>query len=486
MQDTILILGNDLSLTGLIAHTLRLQQVYALQMPLQTPVAEGLSAHPRGIILAPAPCAGKELALLDPGYLTAGIPLLALEELAVALCLHFGGEASAWLGAPQAVTLWLAEHPLFEEMTGGEHILRNLSQLTLPAGLTPLARATERVIGFGHGEQPLYGLQYPIEHNDPEAARLLLNFATGVCGAQATWEEHAIIKQAVDQIREAAGEDRVLCAVSGGVDSMVCAKLVQMAVGDQLHCVFVDTGLLREGEADWVMAACKEHLGVEIHRMDAQDAFLRAMAGVSSPADKERITLTLLKQIFRKELIGDPTLKVLALGTNWDDILYRGSGALASDEENPEEGGCRWVEPLRALFKDEVRHVGAVLSLPSAIVNQQAFPSSGLALRIMGEVTPQRLALLRKADAVFVEELTSGGHEKKLRQYYATLWEAPLDPGSYVIALRALQAAQECAYPARLPFDLLERVTQRVLDSVPGVSRVIYDLTPGMHNSEQE
>ncbi len=484
MQDTILILGNDPSLAGLIAHTLRLQQVYTLQMPLETPAREALSMGPRGIIVAPDPCVKGVLP--DPGYLEAEIPLLALGDLAEALCLHFGGEALPWLTAPQGVTLWLAEGPLFEGMAGGEHVLRDLSQLILPSGLTPLATATERVIGFVHEQRPVYGLQYPIEHNDPDAARLLLNFATGVCGAQADWEEHGIIKQAIDRIRAVAGEDRVLCAVSGGVDSMVCAKLAQMAVGDQLHCVFVDTGLLRQGEAEGVIAACKEYLGIQVHRMEAQEAFLRAMAGVSIPADKERITLTLLKQIFRKELLGDPTLKTLALGTNYNDTLYSGPGALAVDEGLPEEGGYRLVEPLRPLFKEEVRRVGAALSLPSAIVNQQAFPSSGLALRVIGEVTQERLALLRKADAIFVEELSAGGHEKKLWRYYATLGEEPLTPGSYVIVLRALQATQECAYPARLPFDLLERTTHRILDSVPGVSRVIYDLTPSMHYSEQE
>lgn len=486
MQDTILVLGNDPSLAGLIAHMLRLQQVYALQMPLHTPSSEGLSVHPKGIILAPGPWEEGEGALPDLNYLAAGVPVLALGNLAAALCLHFGGEAAPWITAPQAVTLWLVEHPLFEGMRGGEHVLRNLDHLTLPQGLTPLATATERVIGFVWEEASLYGLQYPIEHNDPEAARLLLNFATGVSGAQATWEEHAIIKQAVDQIRAVAGEDRVLCAISGGLDSMVCAKLTQMAVGDQFHCVFVDTGLLREGEAAWVVAACKESLGVEVLPMDAQEAFLRAMAGVSSPADKERITLTLLKQIFRKELIQDPSLKTLAMGTNFGDVLSGGSAILAAEDGRSQEGSYRLVEPLRLLFKEEVRRVGEALSLPSTLIHQQAFPSSGLALRIMGEVTQERLALLRKADGIFVEELSFSGHEKKLWQYYATLWEDPSAPGSHVIVLRALQAAQEYAYPARLPSDLLERATQRVLDAMPQVSRVMYDLTPRMGEREQE
>jgi len=486
MQDNILILGNDPSLAGLIAHTLRSQQVYALPMPLDTPLQEGLAGGPKGIILAPNPAKKEEMSLPDLAYLSAGIPILALGSLAVSLCLHFGGETTECMVSPQAVTLWLKDHPLFEGMTGGEHVFRDLNYLTLPQNLTPLATATERVIGFVHEQYSLYGLQYPIEHNDPDAAQVLLNFATRLCHAQADWDEHTIIRQAVDQIREVAGEDRLLCAVSGGVDSMVCAKLAQMAVGDQLHCVFVDTGLLREGEAESVIVSCKETLGLNLYHLDAREAFLRAMAGISSPADKERITLTLLKQLLRKELISDPSLKTLALGTNFNDTLYGDPSGLADTQDKPDETGHRLVEPLRALFKEEVRRLGIALSLPPSIVERQAFPSSGLALRIQGEVTQERLSLLRKADGIFVEELRLGGYEKKLWQYYATLWEAPLSPGSYVIVLRALQTAQQSAYTARLPFDLLERTTQRILASMTGVQQVIYDLTPSMHYSQQE
>ena len=480
MQDTVLIVGYDFSLAGLIARSLRLQQVYARQLPGDISARELLRQKPCGIILAMDQRSDTPPALPDPAIWEAGIPVLALGKLAVALAVHFGGESLDCLPSSHAITLGLSESPLFTDILGGERVLHDLTCLSLPEALAPLATATEQPIGFQHPSLPLYGLQYPIEHNDPDAARLLFNFATRICGGSADWDEHRMIQQAVEKIRLAAGEDGAICAVSGGVDSIVCAKLAHMALGDRLRCVFVDTGLLRRGDGEAALRVCEEHLQFPVVRVDAQDLFLRAMAGVDNPTEKEKISISLLQRIFHRQLAEDPSQKTLLLGSDFNDTLHafhllsKGSGNM------PEGAGCKTLEPLSDLYKEDVRRLGAALSLPASVVNQQSFPASGLALRIMGEVTAQRLALLRAADALFVEEITEGGHEKRLWKYHATLLEAPEKPGFYAIVLRALQATQGSAYAARLPFDLLERVTSRILVQIPEICRVVYDLTPNM------
>lgn len=485
MQDPILIVGYDFALAGFIARSLRLQQVYARQLPGEVSVQELLRQKPSGIILAMVQRSDASIALPDPSIWEAGIPVLALGKLAVALTVYFGGAALELLPPSHAITLGLSESPLFAGIIGGERILHDLTCLSLPEALMPLATATERPIGFQHPSFPLYGLQYPIEHNDLDAARLLFNFATRICGGSADWDEHRVIQQTVEKIRFAVGEGRALCAVSGGVDSIVCAKLAHMAIGDNLSCIFVDTGLLRQGDAEAVMSVCGEHLHIPVVRVDAQDTFLHAMAGVTTPADKERITVSLLRQIFHRQMAEDSNLKTLLLGANFNDTLHELHLRSEANGNTPADSGCTILEPISDLYKEDVRRLGTALALPADVVNQQPFPASGLALRIVGEVTTQRLALLRAADALFVEEANAGGYEKRLWKYHATLLEAPEEPG-YAVVLRALQATQGNAYAARLPFDMLERVTTRIRTQIPEVLRVVYDLTPNMDYNDLE
>ncbi len=479
MQDVILILSDDLSLAGLIARTLRLQQVFARPLPLATPAVQVLALCPKGIIVATPQGASPDPAFPDPDLFSSGIPILALGNQTAALCQHFGGATALCLPSFQTITLGLAEHPLLADIVGGERVLHDVSCLVLPEVLAPIATATEQAIGFAHRHLPLFALQYPIEHNDPDAAQLLLNFATRICNAPTDWDEHHIITQAVEQIRTAAGENRLLCAVSGGVDSMVSLKLASLAVGEKLHCLFVDTGLLREGQAAGVVADCQETIGQAPVIIDASSDFIKALADVSSPQGKKRVCLSLLQQTLRQQLAQDPSLQTLLLGTILSDTLRPDPLKKAIDHE---VSGFQLVEPLRDLYKEEVRRLGTTLGLPDSVVTRQSFPATGLALRILGPVTPARLALLRKADSLFVEELAAGGHDKKLWQSYATVLEDPAEQGRYLVMLRALQTT----YAARLPFDLLERITQRILEEIPDVLRVSYDLTPSMQYRPQE
>ena len=444
-----------------------------------------LSYAPKGIVLSAPDGAQDVLARLDPALLEAGVPILALGGMVSALCRLYGGDASPAACPRGAVTLGLENDPLFANISGGERVLRSLSDLTLSECLLPLATATERPIGFRHRDLPLYALQYPIERNDPDAAQLLFNFASRICGAADTWDEDAMMNLAVERIRQAAPEGRVLCAVSGGVDSTVCARLASLAVGDRLMCVFVDTGLFRQGEPENVISTFMDSLGLVVAHVDASEAFLRALSGVRSRDDKERIAAQLMTQVLIKQLGYDPGIRSIVMGANLNDALF---GFSASAEMEAVKGAYDLCvcEPVHDLFKEEVRRLATALSLPDSIALRQPFPASGLALRIFGRVTPERLTVLRAADACFSEEICQGGHAKRLWQYYTNLVDSPDQPDTYAISLRALQVARGGATAARLPFDVLERASERILSEVKGVVRVVYDLTPSNHYGEME
>ena len=484
-MDTIVVMCQSRRQSALIARTLRYRQVYSLPMPPDAPADEVLAHAPKGIVISAADGDESALEQLDPALLQAGVPVLALGGMVAALCRRYGGQAEPAACPRGAVTLGLANDPLLENIGGGERVLRSLADLTLPDCLAVLATATERPIGFRHRELPIYALQYPIERNDPDAAQLLFNFASAVCGAHDGWDEDAMIALAVDRIRQSAPEGRVLCAVSGGVDSAVCARLASQAIGDRLVCVFVDTGLFRENEPERVISTFMDSLGLVVAHVDAGDAFLRALSGVRSRDDKERIASQLMTQILAKQLGYDPAIRAIVMGSNLNDALFGFSSGAKLDGTRERED-IRVCEPLHDLFKEEVRRLAAALSLPESIALRQPFPSSGLALRIFGQITPERLAVLRAADAIYSEEISASGYAKKLWQHYVDLVDSPEQPGGYVVSLRALHASNGGAVAARLPFDVLERASERIRGEVSGVVRVMYDLTPSIHYGEME
>ncbi len=485
MQDVILILDLDEALAGLIARTLRSQQIYCEPVPFSLSRAQAEQRGAKGLVVASRNDQAVTLDGFDLSLLDAGIPMLALGGMAAALCAHFGGEARPGQRENENVTLGLREHPLFDGISRGERVLHNLRDFVLPPSLTCLATATERCIGFERAESRLYAVQYPIERNDPDAVQLLRDFAYLVCGIQPYWTEEFIVERAVASLREATGDGRVLCAVSGGVDSAVCAKLAHMAAGDRLTCVFVDTGLFRKDEPQLVIDSFLETLGLQVAYVDAKETFLKALRGVRAAAEKERVASALLEQVFFKQIGYDQDIRAIVLGTNYNDTLY---GDLPP-EALPEMAGDRKitvVEPVRSLFKEEIRRLARTLDMPDAVAERQPFPASGLALRVTGEVSPERLAALRSADAFFSEEIRACGQEKRLWQYYASLSENPDERHGYAVVLRACQACSGDACASRLPYDLLERTTQRILAELPEVRRVLYDLTPSQHYALME
>ena len=476
MLETIFILDCDPPLSGLIARTLRSQDFYCELMPPEATADTLRERNPKGIIIA-AENGGAALCP-HPTLLGAELPVLALGAAAVKLCEQLGGAATELSGAGDSVTLGLSDVPLFSGIAGGERVLKNLRELTLPHGTQPIATATERTIGFA-ADNRLYAVQYTIERNDPDSLQILHNFASNICGMEPVWDANYIIHDAVEEIRAKAGEGRVLCAVSGGLDSAVSAKLAHMAVGDRLTCLFVDTGLFRKDEPAEVARAFQEMPGIELRFTEAQPLFLKALEGVRAESEKERVVSSLLKQVFYEQIRDFPNVKAIVLGTNYNDTLY----GLPVPVKPPLHSEERYVtlEPVRALFKSEVKRLGERLSMPKSLMDRQPFPAAGLASRIIGAVTPQKLQMLRDASAFFAEEIIRGGQEKRLWQYFATLGDNPDGRQGYVMILRACQAGDGEAHAARLPYDLTERVTERILAEIPQVKRVVYDLTPSYH-----
>ena len=315
---------------------------------------------------------------------------------------------------------------------------------------------------------------------------MLANFALEICRCRDGWDDDAMIDLALNAIRShASAHGRVLCAVSGGVDSALCAKLASIAVGNRLTCVFIDTGCFHQDEPERVIHSFMESMGIVVAYVDAKEQFLRSLEGISSPEAKERIASSVLTQVLLRQFSYEPDIHTLVMGTNFNDALY---GFSPTAEIDSAKGALELtvLEPIGNLFKNEVRRLARALHLPERIASRQPFPASGLALRVFGEVTEERLGLLRQTDALLTEEIAESGYGKKLWQYYTILLPSPDKPERYTVSIRALQAGSFTATAARLPFDLVERITARILREVPIVSRVVYDFTPSRHYGELE
>ncbi len=475
MRDMLLIVNFCDGNSRAIARKLRAERVYCKIVPGDSTPAEVAEQQPLGLVLAGA-TTGRDAPENAKAFLAAGLPLLALGDCAAAICQALGGTAGELAVHSAVAPVTYADEPLLSGLEDSERMLLGVRTLTLADGMRAICEAQGAVVGFSHGALPVYGMQYQIEQNDPDSMQLLLNFAQSVCGCTKWWDDEAFTSRAIEEISRVVGDGRALCAMTGGVDSGVSAMLAHRALGDRLQCLFIDTGLLRDNEGNDFMAFYKDGMGLSIKRVYAQERFLAVLRGVTAPEEKRRVIGETLQTILDEETraLGDYT--ALIRGTNYNDIM---SGE-ADDYPGIRCEGLRVIEPVRELFKDEIRRVGEALGMPSAVISRQPFPGSGLALRIMGEVTERRLDVLRAADAIFRSEIMEAGQQKRLWMHFALL--TPLPEGKEhdcVICLRAVHASESAqAYAARLPYDLLERVTERVMQKCPGVKRVLYDLTP--------
>jgi GMP synthase (glutamine-hydrolysing) len=365
-----------------------------------------------------------------------------------------------------------------------------------PAGFTALASSGESpVAAFEDIDRALYGIQFhPEVVHTPYGNAILTTFLEDICGCDMSWSAASVVEEQVARIRQQVGDGQVICGLSGGVDSSVAALLVHRAIGDQLTCVFVDHGLMRKNEGDQVITAFRDQFKIPLVAVDAEDRFLRRLGGVTEPEAKRKIIGDEFIRVFEEEAgrLGNP--RYLVQGTLYSDVIESGGGhgaATIKSHHNvgglPEDLEFELVEPLRMLFKDEVRQVGLELGLPERLVWRQPFPGPGLAIRIVGgEVTKDRLEILRDADYVLQDEIRSAGLYRELWQSFCVL------PGDlrtvgvqgdertygYVVVLRAVTSDDAMTADwARLPYDLLERVASRMINEIPAVNRVVLDIT---------
>jgi len=480
----ILVLSFDAGFANNVARMLRSERVYCKLVPKDVTLEQVQRENPSGLVLAGGVTSrgerGRECQALDRRLLEGGLPVLALGSAARTLCDVEGGAQTGDVIEKRAVPVTYTDNPLFSGIEAGERWLEHCHDLTLPQGYEVIAETEGFAVGFAHGEKPVYSLQFQVEKNDPDGIAILLNFALGICKCTAWWEESAFVERAKEELQHVIGEGKAICAVSGGLDSTVCALLAEKAVADKVHCVLVDTGLLREGEPAWVAEQLAQQ-GLRVNRVDACTAMAQALAGVVDAAQKCAAAQQVIAQALEAEAERIGGVTVLLRGTNYSDIVQ---ASCQGDESCHEASQTKLhlVEPLRDLFRGEVFRVGELLELPAQLLYRQPFPGGGLAMRVFGEATPQRLRTLRAAEALFEAEIEEAGLSRKLWKYYATLAQMPEgESAGQVVLLRAVQQSEMTATPARLPYDLLERVVERILREVEGITRVMYDMTTAAH-----
>ena len=474
LRDMVLVLNFDDAASRCVTRKLRFERIYCKIIPGDTALEEIMAQEPLGLIVCGG-AKGERPEGLDERVLRMELPILALGDAAAALLLSLGGGVGERVYEGAVVSLHYQENPLTQGIEACERLLPIARALQLPQGVNPICRAEDTVIGFAHESRPLFGLQFQPERNDMEGAMLLRNFALSVCGCTTWWDDDAFVTRAVEEIQRVTGDGRAMCSMTGGITSGVSALLGFRALGSQLNCVFVDTGLLRDHESEDFLSFYQDQIGMRIIRVSAEERFLQSLRGVTRSEEKKRVISELMRRIIRETAEGLGKIDVVIRGTCYNDIMTgRVSMPLLADETVPE------IRPIRELFKDEIRRVGDYLGIPQEIVSRQPFPGSGLALRILGEVTPARLRILRAADNIFRDEVKRSSAGKKLWQYFAVLSPIPESgEDAYVICLRAVNATERSlAYAARLPYEVTENTVERIMHLLPQVKRVIYDLTP--------
>jgi GMP synthase (glutamine-hydrolysing) len=504
-MDSIAILDFGSQVAQLIARRVREAQVYCELFPWNTPAERVLALQPKGFILSGGPAAVYEAGApyMLPYLLESGLPILGICYGMQALTQALGGRVAAAQAREYGLALIepLQSNPLLDGLPGQVWMSHGDRIEALPPGFSALARSEHSPIAaMGDARRGYYGLQFhPEVRHTAAGEEILRRFVVEVCAARPEWTPDSIIRASVERIHNQVGGETVLSAVSGGVDSSVATVLAQRAIGGQLAAVFVDTGMLRQGEAAQVQSALRDHLGVELISVDAADEFLAALHGVTEPEQKRRIIGELFIRIFEQQArqLGSP--RFLVQGTIYPDVVESSAPDRAQAQKIkthhnvgglPKDLNFELVEPLRYLFKDEVRVVGEALGLPASLVWRQPFPGPGLAVRCLGEVTRERLERLRIADAILTEELAAQGllysrHAQGTAQAFAVLLPVRSvgvmgDQRTYqeAVALRAVTTEDfMTADWARLPHELLARVANRIVNEAPGVNRVVYDIT---------
>ncbi|GBC82620.1 GMP synthase [glutamine-hydrolyzing] [bacterium HR10] len=498
-SEVVLVLDFGSQYTQLISRRVRELGVYSEIVPFHLPLERIRERRPRALILSGGPRSVYEEGAprCDPALWDLGIPVLGI-CYGVQLMAHvlggrvvpserreYGaarlevvGESPLFAGLPREMTVW---------MSHGDEVQQP------PEGFQVLAR-TERALGaIAHPERRLYGVQFhPEVAHTPHGREILRRFLFDIAGCRGQWRLSAFIESAIERMRKEVGSGRALCALSGGVDSSVAAALAARALGPRLICLFVDNGLLRRGEFEEVLRLY-ESMGLRVHGVRAGERFLRRLRGVTDPEEKRKIIGAEFIAVFREEAARFGPVEFLVQGTTYPDVIestsVKGPSAVIKSHHNvgglPEQLGFRLLEPLRELFKDEVREVGRHLGVPREILERHPFPGPGLAVRVLGEVTPERVELVRAADAIVLEEIRRAGLYEQVWQAFAVLLPVRSvgvmgDERTYeqTIAIRVVSSVDGMTADwVRLPHEVLERMANRIISEVRGVNRVVYDIS---------
>ncbi|MCU0270006.1 MAG: glutamine-hydrolyzing GMP synthase [Acidimicrobiales bacterium] len=499
--DTVLVVDFGAQYAQLIARRVREAHVYSEIVPHTITAAEIAERRPAGIIFSggPASVHVDGAPRIDPAVYDTGVPILGICYGAQLVSLQLGGEvAKLGRGEYGKTELSVAEaggvlfgHDLPRHQTVWMSHFDSITRA--PDGFDVVA--TTDVVpaaAFENRDRGIYAVQFhPEVVHTPHGQDVLKHFLYEACGCRPSWTMSSIIETSVEAIREQVGGDRAICGLSGGVDSAVAAALVHKAIGHQLTCVFVDTGLMRRGEGEQVVETFRRHQGIELIHVRAADRFFERLAGVTDPEAKRKAIGELFIRVFEDAAGGIEDARFLVQGTLYPDVIESGTADAAKIKSHhnvgglPEDMDFELVEPLRNLFKDEVRRVGEELGLPEEIVWRQPFPGPGLGVRIIGEVTPDKVETLQHADAIVREEIRRADLEREIWQAFAVLPDIRSvgvmgDERTYAhpIIIRAVTSEDAMTADwARLPYELLERMSSRIINEVRGVNRVAYDVT---------
>jgi GMP synthase (glutamine-hydrolysing) len=495
----VVILDFGAQYSQLIARRVRECRVYCELLPYTTPLAALRDQRPAGIILSGGPPSVYDPGApsIDPGIYELGIPVLGICYGMQLMAQQLGGrvvgetrreygkadlmipqKGELFAGLPEATVCWMSHGDRVDAPPPGFEILGRTES-------TPVA-------AMGNDARRLYGVQFhPEVTHTPRGSDILRNYLYRICGCAGEWTMGNFLEAAVEEIRAQVGEERVVCGLSGGVDSSVAAALVHRAIGDQLTCIFVNHGFLRQGEPEAVRAAFEQQFRAPLVYVDASARFLARLEGIEEPEEKRTRIGEEFIRVFEEEARRLGNIRFLVQGTLYPDVIESGPGAAATIKTHHNVGGLpermdlELIEPLRWLFKDEVRALGEALGVPEEIVWRHPFPGPGLAIRIIGEVTPDHLETLRRADAIILEELRAAGLYRSLAQAFAVLIPVrsvgvmgDFRTYAHPIVVRAVTSEDYMTADwARLPGEVLERISNRVVNEVPGVNRLLYDVT---------